>query len=629
MRPSRWNRWSARQRRGVGAIVAIVLTIVALLTAAFRLQVLRGEEYAQRAERNRSRAIPIPAPRGSIVDRNGVLIATSVPTYSVQLLPASEDSVRSALGALTPLLGLSPGDLARLLAERKDRPSALLTVSDDATYAQVAAIEERRAAFPTVLITRRPRRHYPAGSAVAHLVGYLAEIGRRELERPEYQSAGYEPGRRIGKTGIEKQYELLLSGRNGTRFVEVDALGRMTDPSGAVEVRHPVPGKDLRLTIDLELQQHIQEIFPDTMRGAVVAMIPSTGEILALYSHPTYDPNAFVGGIAPEAWRALSQSRSKPLLNRAIGALYPPASTFKLVTAAVGLRQQLVTEETTMPIPCSGGMYYAGRYFGDWYDPPGFGALDLTGAIQHSCNVYFYQLGVQLGLEELTEAGTRMGFNRRAGIDLPGEAAPVFPTGSEWYAERFGRAPTPSEVLSLAIGQGPNAQTVLKMAQFYAALAGRGTAGEPFLLARAGAGEGPGAIDLGLSPDDLRALRRGLAAVTEPGGTAYRSSLSPWKLSGKTGTAQNPRGADHGWFAGFAGPPGAPPEIVVVALVEHGRHGSDVAPIAAKAAAFYLNRTHGRPFDPAPTLGERLEQGRVARPPAASAVGRLVERDGP
>ena len=601
-----------RQRRSLGAVFAIGFVLAVLLTAFFQTQVVRGERYATRSEENRLRPIPIPAPRGVIVDRNGEIVATSVLGYSLQLLPGETATVEHTLRDLAPFLGLSDARVRRLMEERNAKPDALLTVTEDATFAQVAAVEERRASFPSLIVTERPKRYYPAGPAIAHLVGYVAEISAQELARPEYQRAGYQPGRPVGKTGVEEQYETLLSGRDGARFIEVDAQGRVVDPRAFVGAEPPGSGQDLKLTIDLELQEYIHRIFPDTLEGAVVAMVPSTGEVLALYSHPTYDPNAFVGGIPPRVWTALNRDPRKPLLNRAIGALYPPASTFKLVTAAAGLEEGLVTAETRMPIPCSGGMYYAGRFFGDWYDPPGFGPLDLVGAIQHSCNVYFYQLGIRLGLKGLTAAGTEMGFNRPTGIDLPGEKTPAFPTGPEWYRKRFGWDPTPSEVLSLAIGQGPNAQTVLKIAQFYSAIARNGSAPEPHLVAREGAGDGPGAIELDLSPADLRALWAGLAKVTEKGGTAYLSSLERWKLYGKTGTAQNSQGKDHGWFAGFAGPPGEPPEIVVAVLVEHGLHGSDVAPIAAKAAEFYLDRKHGLPFDPEPTLRERLADGRAS-----------------
>lgn len=596
--------------RGFGAVFAIAFVIAVLAAVFFYVQVVAGERYSARSEENRLKPIKIPAPRGTITDRYGEVIATSMSAYTVSLLPGSAETVRSTVRDVAPFLGLSGAEVERLLQARDTKPDAVLTVAENATFAQVAAIEERHAAFPNLVVTERPKRAYPPGAAIAHLIGYVAEIEERELTSPEYVRAGYRQGRWIGKAGIEKQYELHLSGKDGARFVEVDAMGRVVDASSSAGTREPVPGQALKLTIDAGLQKYIHEIFPDSMKGAVVAMVPSTGEVLALYSNPTFDPNHFVGGIPAAMWDALNRDPAKPLLNRAIGALYPPASTFKLATAAAGLEKDLVSAGTEMPIPCNGGMRYAGRYFGDWYGPPGFGALDLTGAIKHSCNVYFYQLGIRLGLDGLTDAGTRMGFNRPTGIDLPGEKTPTFPTGPQWYKERFGWQPTPSEVLSLAIGQGPNAQTVLKIAQFYSALAGNGTAPEPHLVASDGAGRGPGAIRLALSSDDLRALWAGLGQVTEEGGTAYMSSLERWKLYGKTGTAQNSGGKDHGWFAGFAGPPGRAPEIVVVAIVEHGLHGSDVAPIAAKAAAYYLDRKHGLPIDRRPTLAERLRSGK-------------------
>jgi penicillin-binding protein 2 len=593
-----------RQRRTLGALFAIAFTIAALLTAFFFTQVESGEQYALRAEENRLRPIPIPAPRGTIVDRDGQIVATSVPGYRVLLLPGEEGVVRRTLRDLAPLLGLAESDLLRLLRQRSARPHDLLVVSEGATFAQVAAIEERRTSFPNVLIVQRAKRHYPAGSAVAHLIGYVAEISPGELKLPRFQGAGYAQGRWIGKAGIEREYELLLSGQDGARFVEVDAMGRIINPRSTVQAVPPVPGEDLRLTIDLDLQRYIHEIFPDTMKGAMVAMVPSTGEVLALYSSPAFDPNNFVGGPSTSLWRALSQDIAKPLLNRAVAALYPPGSTWKLATAAVALEKDLVQAGTRMPIPCTGGMLYAGRYWRCWY-APGHGSLDLVGAIEHSCNVYFYQLGLQIGLEELIRQGTRMGFSSETGLDFPSERAGEFPTGLDWYQERFGYEPKTSEVLSLAIGQGPNAQTVLKMTHFYSAIAGDGTAPEPFLAYVQRDEREEVAIDLDLSDEDLRAMWEGLRRVVAEG-TARLSALERWQLYGKTGTSQNPHGEDHGWFTGFAGRPGVPPEVVVAVLVEHGLHGSDVAPLAAKAAEFYLDKEHGLPFDPEPTLCERI-----------------------
>lgn len=596
-------------RRTLGAVFAIAFTIAILLTAFFQTQVVSGAQYALRSEENRLRPIPIPAPRGSIVDRYGDIVGTSVTGYRVLLLPAAEETVRNTLVDLQPLLGLSGRDVERLIEKRNGRKNDLLTVTEDATFSQIAALEERRAGFPNVLVVERPKRYYPAGAAIGHLMGYVAEINKEELQIPEYSRAGYRQGRWIGKAGIEKEYELLLSGIDGARFVEVDAMGRIINPKSTVASQAPVPGDNLQLTVDIGLQEYVADIFPDTVKGALVAMVPSTGEILAMYSNPGYDPNDFVGGPTSRLWSALAQDSLKPMLHRAVAALYPPASTFKLATAVMGLQAGIINAGSTMPISCSGGMLYAGRYARCWYRA-GHGQLDLVGAIANSCNVYFYQVGIQLGLKDVIDRGIRMGFTQETAIDLPGEKSGIYPTGVAWYKKRFGNEPTPSEVMYLAIGQGPNSQTVLKMAHFYSAMAGNGSAPPPRLVSRKFADKDTneaGALNMSLSDGSLKAIWTGLAHVTdfEAEGTARLSALERWKLYGKTGTAQNPQGADHGWFAGFAGPPGETPEIAVAVIVEHGLHGSDVAPLAAKAANYYLNKKYKLPFDPKPTLIER------------------------
>lgn len=603
-----------RKRRTLGAVFVIALVVTALLTAFFQTQVLSGRAYKTRSEENRLRPITIPAPRGTIIDRDGSIVATSVASYSVSLLPGAPEVMRQTLWDIAPFLGFSRIQVQALIEKQAARRNDLLTITEDATYSQIAAIEERRAAFPNIMIVERPKRHYPAGRAIGHIIGYVAEVDSAELQSERYKKARYKQGRWVGKTGIEKEYEIRLGGEEGAYYVEVDAMGRIIDPRRRAGVMQPIPGDTLKLTLEIELQQYIAEIFPDTMKGAVVAMIPSTGEVLAMYGSPSFDANNFVGGPKLTLWQALSTDPDKPLLNRISGSTYPPASTWKLATAAAGVEAGILKADTRMPIPCTGGMYYAGRYARCWY-APGHGSLDLVGAIQHSCNVYFYQVGIRLGLKNLIDAGVRFGFTSKTGIDLPNEREGEFPTGLAWYKKRFGAEPTPSEVMSLSIGQGPNAQTVLRMAHFYSAIAGNGTAPEPHLVARPGAGEGPGAIKIGISQEGLQALWAGLARVTgywgpNDYGTAVQSGLERWQLYGKTGTAQNPHGPDHGWFAGFAGPPGARPQIAIAVLVEHGLHGSDVAPIAAKAADFYLRRKYNLPPDPKPLLIDRWQSGR-------------------
>lgn len=598
-----------RQNRTLGAVFAITFIITTLLTAFFETQVVSGKQYAARSEENRLRPIKIPAPRGAIYDRNGQIVATSITGYSVSLLPASKGTIRETLNDLAPFLGLAQEDIEGLMAKRNARPNDLLTITEAATFPQVAALEERRASFPNLMIVERPRRYYPAGAAIGAIIGYVSEITKEELAQPRYRDAGYQQGQWIGKAGIEKQYETVLGGVDGARFVEVDAMGRVVDPRSSVGALAPKPGKDIRLTLDIELQKYIQRVFPDTMQGAVVAMVPSTGEVLAMYSNPSYDPNDFVGRIRPALWQALNADSAKPLLDRTINALYPPGSTFKLATAAEGLRRRLITKDSHFPIPCTGGMAYAGRYARCW-DRKGHGYVDLAGSVEKSCDVYYYQLGIKMGLQALSGAGTRMGFNSRSGIDLPSERRPEFPPGTglvAWWKKHFGYPPQPSEIMPLAIGQGPNSQSVIKMAEFYSALAGNGKTVAPHLVVPDTAL--PTVLDLQLSPEDLASLWEGLARVTEAEGTALQSSLARYKLMGKTGTAQNPHGADHGWFAGFAGLPGHTPDVVVVAIVEHGLHGDATAPLAAKVANFYLDRKYHHPFDPRPTLGERWRAG--------------------
>ncbi|MFW6330781.1 MAG: penicillin-binding transpeptidase domain-containing protein, partial [Gemmatimonadota bacterium] len=339
----------------------------------------------------------------------------------------------------------------------------------------------------------------------------------------------------------------------------------------------------------------------------VAALEPGTAEVLALYSSPSFDPNRLTGSVAPEHWAALQRDPARRLLNRATAGLYPPGSTWKLATAAIALELGIVEPDALMPVACRGGMQYGNRYFRCW-DPAGHGYTTLPEAIRHSCNVYFYQVGLQIGLARLLEEGVRLGFDDRTGIDLPSERAGVFPTGIGWFERRFGLRPTESEVLSLAIGQGANDQTPLKMAQFFASLASDGTAPAPRVVRDRPLPTGP-ELDLQIAPETLEPLREGLRRVTAQGGTAGGSALEHWDWIGKTGTSQNPHGKDHGWFVGLAGPRGGEPEIVVAALIEEGEHGSDVAQIAAKAADYYLRSRRGMPIDTVQTLREHWLNG--------------------
>ncbi|MEJ2312290.1 MAG: penicillin-binding protein 2 [Gemmatimonadales bacterium] len=600
-----------RRKRAATADLLLLGALLLLLAAFFRLQVIGSSEFLLRSQENRLRAITVPAPRGTIYDRYGRVVAENVPGYSISLLPGSPDTLRATLDRLAPYLDLSEERIQGLLAKYRRFPNQPLVVRDDASFAEVSAIEERRPDFPRTVVEMRPRRHYPAGPAIAHLAGYVGEISEAELEREAY--AGYEPGRIVGKDGLEREYERSLSGVPGVRFVEVSALGSIVrdfGPRPAVDVQ---PGTDLTLGLDLALQQFADSIFPDGMRGGVVALDPHTGEVLLLYSHPTFDPNEFIGGIDVSLWQSLQNDPAKPLLNRVSTAAYPPGSTFKLVVASTGMRREQLSIGSYMSTSCLGSFGYGNRRFRCW-KPEGHGPLSLAGAITESCNVYFYQAGMRLGLDALLDGVALYGFGRPTGIDLPYETPGAFPPSRQWYDERYGeRGWTESVVLNLSIGQGENQQSLLRMAQFYTALATGESPIVPHIARSEVLADRRSAWELGLSELQRAQLVEALRAVlNHPDGTAYPYRSRRWEMAGKTGTAQNPHGAPHSWFVGFA--PVEDPEIVIAAVVEFGHPDYQVSlavPFAIRVVERYLDTLHPEVLAP-PSLADAPQEPPMA-----------------
>ena len=566
-------------RRVRTARLFVWATMGIMTVAFFRTQILGHGKYELQSETNRLRPIPLPAARGVITDRNGRVLAENVPGYSVALLPGPEGEMRAALNRMAPIVKLDAVTIERILQRHRRAPYHPVLVFADASFEVVSALEERRTLFPGLVIQTEPKRRYPDNGLAAHLVGYVGEVTEAELVSRRYRLV--RPGSLVGKDGLERVYDDSLRGSDGVRFVEVNARGYMVREADEAPALRPVPGPALHTTIDLDLQRYIASIFPDGQRGAVIAMNPNTGEILALYSAPGFDPNAFVGGVDPQYWRALNDNPAHPLLNRAIQARYPPGSAWKLALAAMALKRGIVTARTHMPIPCRGGMPYGNRFFRCWR-AQGHGDLSLTEAIAHSCDVYFYQLGLKVTLANFLEDGNGWGFRRRTGIDLPGEIASEFPTGTEYYDRLYGsRRWTSAVILNLAIGQGENAQSLINAVRLYQMLATDGDGRTPYVV-RA---RERSATSLGLTPDQLGVLRRAMRNVVEQG-TGGGARLADITIAGKTSTAQNPQGPDHGWFIGFG--PVDKPEIVVGAIIEFARHGSSVAPLVARAIARYL-----------------------------------------
>ncbi len=571
--------------RRLGLARGVVWAVLGILILSFfRVQILGHGKYQLQSETNRLRPIPLPAPRGVIYDRNGRVLAENVPGYTVSLLPGPEANLRSTLARIASIANIDSAGIERALQRARRAPYQPALVLGDAPFTVVSALEERRVAIPGLLIQAEPKRFYPDTAVVAHLIGYVGEV--TEAERASSRFAAVRLGGLVGKYGLELEYDDTLRGSEGLRFVEVSAKGQMVRDAEAAANLNPVPGQDLHTTIDLDLQRFISQIFPGGKRGAVIALNPNTGEVLALYSAPGFDPNAFVGGISAPYWRALNESAAHPLLDRAIQARYPPGSTWKLAVAAMALKRGIVGPRSKMPIPCRGGLQYGNRYFRCW-NARGHGELTLTEAIAQSCDVYFYQLGIKLTVSSLLEDANAWGFRGRTGIDLPGELPSEFPTGPEYYDRIYGpRRWTSAVALNLAIGQGENAQTLVQMVRLYQQLASDGNMRTPFVVRPAAGGAASAEhVSLDLSADQLATLRRAMIAVVEQG-TARGSRLASLSIAGKTGTAQNPHGPNHGWFIGFA--PADKPEIVVGAIVEFAREGPYVAPLVSRTIAHYL-----------------------------------------
>jgi penicillin-binding protein 2 len=507
-------------RRGRAASVVVTAALVFLLSAFYRAQILRNEEWSTAAEENRLREIPTPAPRGRILDRNNKPIAENVVGYSVAVLVQNEDTLRNTLSRLRGTIQLTDKqfqDAIKRFRRDRTRPTVII---QDASFDVVSTLEEHHMDFPSLIIQSAPKRIYPDGEAVGAFVGYISEISERELAT--MSSQGYKPGQLVGKQGLEKEYEEKLRGREGIRFVEVDTRSRIVPNGRAREAITPQEGPPLYTNIDLDLQEYIHSLFADTLPAAVVAMIPQTGEVLALYSSPAIDPNRFVGGVPASYYDSLRNDPRQPLYNKALQAVQPPGSTFKLATSVMALEDSLIDFNTHMPQACNGYYYFGNRVWHCW-KKEGHGSLNLFGAIAQSCDVYFYQLGQKLTLSRLVAGGVSLGFDRKTGIDLPEENRPMFPSSIAYFNQKYGpRGWTAgSTELNLAIGQGENAQTVVSMARFYSALATDGSEPTP-MLAR-GAPKRVKAITL--APEQMEQLRKAMMGVLAEGGTAAGAAI--------------------------------------------------------------------------------------------------------
>ncbi|HHV57702.1 MAG TPA: penicillin-binding protein 2 [Firmicutes bacterium] len=603
--------------------VAAVLVFTVLVGRLGYLQLVEGEKYEKLATENRIRLLPLAAPRGDFLDRNGNPLVTSRLAPVISVVPMDMKKPDEVLQRLSQLLGYDvrqtvEDTIARLKERKEYRPYTPIRIATDADIATLTKIAEHQLELPGVMIEEQPIRDYPLKDVGAHVFGYVREISKEELDA--WRDKGYKMGDIVGKTGLERVYDEVLRGEPGGQQVEVDAGGRPVKTLPGRKV--PVAGSSLKLTLDRSLEEaaaqglresmdRIKTQFP-TKAGAVVVLDVRTGAVLAMVSEPSFDPNDFTREtIPPDTWQAMNDPKWQPQLNRAIRGEYPPGSTFKMVVATAGLETGTIRPRDTI---VDRGVYWRIEPKKCW-KPGGHGVISLTRAIEVSCNVYFYDLGYRTGIDAINRYAEGYGLGRPTGINLyPGEKTGLLAT-PEWKLKNYKllglKKPEPwqpGETLSAAIGQGFSSFTPLQMANYVATLANGGTRYRPYLVSQVIGPDGkvketygPEVMEkMDLKPSTLAAIKEGMHLVAQgPEGTAAAYFRNfPIPVAGKTGTAQNPHGADHGWFVGFA--PYDKPEIAVAVLVEQGGHGgSAAAPVARRIFETYFHVAPARQNAPA------------------------------
>ncbi|MGH9865598.1 MAG: penicillin-binding protein 2, partial [Candidatus Acidiferrales bacterium] len=511
----------------------IVLGIILLLLGFWKLQIIQSGHYSDLAEKNRVRSIPIIAPRGKMLDRNGRVIVDNYPSFSILLLRDDPAQIQKDLPQITAGLGITPADLHQQLEEAKIEPKFQpVIVKPEASDADLAFVESHRVDLPELELMMVQRRKYPPDDFLAHVIGYVGEVSPEQLD----QQSGdrYKPGDIVGKAGLEREYNDTLTGTDGMRRVIVNSVGK---PVRTLDDTEPIPGKPIQLTIDSDLQAVTEQEMAGKI-GAMIALDPRTGEILAMTSQPSFDPNDFAVRIPNKEWRALNNDPDKPMLDRAIQAQLAPGSVFKILEAAAML-------ESGVPSPdfhvfCPGYAVFYGSVRHDW-DPKGHGEVGLHKAIVHSCDVFFYNVGQQMGIDRIAYYATAFGLGKRTGIDLPGEEPGLVPS-PEWAERVLHRKWYAGETISVAIGQGATEVTPIQLLRTVSGIAMGGIFYQPHLLRDFGPVE---VTRFPLSNNTVEQVTDGMFGVVNEGGTgifAYdilkQAKLQDVEFCGKTGTAQ-------------------------------------------------------------------------------------------
>jgi penicillin-binding protein 2 len=594
--------------------IFVMLVLGAVALRLYYLQIIDTQQLTDLADRNRIRIRRLPASRGLIFDRRHRVLVDTRPSFDAVIVPEDVQNLPLTIHNLQRYLG--EDHVADKISQAEDdgRPSSdPVTIKERLAWDQVVAVEAHQLDLAGVSIQVTPRRRYLYGPLAAHLLGYVGEVNDQELKK----LPGYHMGDEIGKFGLERGWEDFLRGASGHQEIEVDAVGRRLRVLDETPER---PGASVILTLDLDLQEAAEQAL-GTHSGAVVVLDPRSGEILAMVSHPSFDPNRFASGLTAADWRQLTGDPDHPLEDRVIQATYPPGSTFKLVDTIAGLQERILTRLTAFH--CAGGIWYGNREYRCWRKQ-GHGTIALVNAIIASCDVYFYNVGERLGVDRIAKWAHLLGLGQDSGIGLAHERSGTIPT-SEWKQRRYHERWYPAETLSVAIGQGYVTATPLQMAQVAAVIASNGIRYKPHFVKRIEALDGQAiktyepAVEarIPFTPEQIGLLRQGTCGVvSSPMGTAHKAAIPGIAVCGKTGTAQvikqaagvrvkeenlPERQRAHAWFIAYA--PGDNPRVAIAAIVEHGGHGgAAAAPIVHDVLMRYFQLYPGNHPMPAGAL---------------------------
>jgi penicillin-binding protein 2 len=604
-----------RRRAGIRlTVLQSLITVVfsALAVSFWVLQVVRHETFLEMAENNHQRTLALRAPRGMVFDRNNEILVRNRHSYSISIVREHTEDLDRTVRLVAEYLGLEEPRVREIVDRHRREPTFRpITILQDATGAQVAAVLARKYELPDVMVEQVPTREYPTDPIVAaHVFGYVGEVSEAQVSA----SDDLKSGDIVGQSGIERIYNQLLMGEDGAKHVTVNSVGREIRVDDRID---PVEGKRLQLTIDGDVQRAVETGFRALgLNGAAVLLDPANGEMLAYTSLPAYDPNAFAaGGDRRNAtWSAVNTDPLRPLTDRALQGRYSPGSTFKMAVATAALEEGLITPD--FKVYCSGSGVFHGNRHRCW-KAGGHGTVDLRKAIEQSCNVYFYTIGNLAGVDRIHKWASALGIGVKSGVDLPNEIAGIMPS-TEWKRRTTGEKWYAGETTSVAIGQGQVTVTPISMAVMMATLANGGTRVTPHLLKAVDEGNGWKPVappapqsQVTIKPENLQAIRDGLWMVVNAAGTGGRARIPGRDVSGKTGTAQvislegGRRAAagrstrdlrDHGWFVFFA--PRDNPQIAGVIFAEHAEHGTSAAPIAKYAMETFFAKKDGQPLPP-------------------------------